>query len=270
MVVRKKSFGQHFLHDRKVMHDIARAVGYQPGERIIEIGPGTGRLTRCLLEHIPLEALSAVELDREMIAHLLEAVPGLPVEQADAARVDWSATLSGGDARLVGNLPYNAAAPIFFNALDHRRCFRRLVFMFQKEMAERFTALPGTDHYGAPSVITRLLTEPRWLCIVKPSAFRPPPRVDSAVVVFDPRPEPLLGIQEAEVPAFSSFTHGIFRQRRKTLRNNLRELTPEADRALAEGGIDGTARPETLPLEIIVQLFRLVRGASDGHSPPSP
>ncbi len=264
MVVRKKSFGQHFLHDRKVMHDISRAVGWTEGDRVIEIGPGTGRLTRCLLEHIPLEALSAIELDREMIGHLAEAVPGLAVTHMDAARVDWATFTGGAPTRLVGNLPYNAAAPIFFNTLDHRLRFKRMVFMFQREMAERFVAKPGSGDFGPPSVMARVLTEPTWLCIVKPSAFRPPPKVDSAVVMFDPRPIPLGGLAESEIAPFSALVHAVFRQRRKTLRNNLRAFTEQADRILEATGIDGGLRPETLDIAALVRLFREV------HAPPLP
>ena len=256
MVVRKKSFGQHFLHDRKVMHDTARALEWREGEKVVEIGPGTGRLTRVLIDHIPLAAITAIELDREMIEHLAVEMPDLTVLSGDAARMDWGAVVGEGPAVLVGNLPYNASAPILFNALAHRHRFRRFVFMFQRELALRLAAKPGGGNYGAPSAIVRLLAPVRYLFTVRPSAFRPPPKVDSAVLAFDPLPTPALGVAEAEVEPLSKFIHGAFQQRRKTLRNNLRAMALDTEPILAAVGLEGRERPEELDLETFVALWR--------------
>lgn len=257
MVIRKKSFGQHFLHDRRILTGIADAVGAEPGEQVVEIGPGTGRLTRYLVERVPAPDLCAIELDRDMIAHLAEHLPEVPVHAADACRVDWAA-LAERPTRLVGNLPYNASTAILFHALESRQRFRRFVFMFQKEVADRLTAQPGDRNYGAPAALVELVADTRYLFTVKPSAFRPPPKVDSAVVRFDPRPAPLHGLPEDELPAFGRFVHGVFKQPRKTLRNNLRAFHPEADAALEAAGLSGDVRPNTLDLAALVQLWRMV------------
>jgi 16S rRNA (adenine1518-N6/adenine1519-N6)-dimethyltransferase len=256
MVVRKKSFGQHFLHDRKVMHDTARALEWRDGEQVVEIGPGTGRLTRVLIDHIPVTSITAIELDPEMIGHLAEQMPELTVRSADAARIDWGTVVGDGPAVLVGNLPYNASAPILFNALAHRHRFRRFVFMFQRELALRLAAKPGSGDYGPPSAIVRLLAPARYLFTVRPSAFRPPPKVDSAVLAFDPLPAPALGVAEAEVQPLSKFIHGAFQQRRKTLRNNLRAMALDTEPILAAVGLEGRERPEELDLETFVALWR--------------
>ncbi len=255
--MRKKSFGQHFLHDRRVLLGIVDALGIEAQDQVIEIGPGTGRLTRVLAERVPPQDLSALELDRDMVAHLAEHLPELRVTPADACRVDWAAHATR-PTRLVGNLPYNASTAILFHALDSRHLFRRMVFMFQKEVAERLTAQPGDRNYGAPAAVLELVAETRYLFTVKPSAFRPPPRVDSAVVSFVPRQAPLHGLGDADLEAFGRFAHGVFKQPRKTLRNNLRVLTPDADAVLAAAELPGEARPNTLDLAALVHLWRMV------------
>ena len=256
----KKAFGQHFLHDRGVLAAIVRTLAPKEGEAVVEIGPGTGRLTSALLEVVAAERLVAIEQDRDMIAHLGEKLPALRVLQGDAARFDFDPVLP---ALVVGNLPYNASAAIYFHLLlGYRRHVRRMVLMFQREVAERFVAGPGSKAYGPPSVLTAVLAEACLVLRVGPEAFRPPPKVWSAVLRIDPLAEPRFGLGEGDVAPFLDFVHGLFRQRRKTVANNLRVLLGDADVAgpLGAAGVDGRLRAEAIAPETLVSLWRHVVG----------
>ena len=255
----KKAFGQHFLHDRGVLAAIVRALDAQPGESVVEIGPGTGRLTAALVTAVGPERLVAIEQDRDMIAHLAETMPELRVLQGDAARFDLDALLP---AAVVGNLPYNASTAIFFHLLDSRLRIRRMVLMFQREVAERLVAVHGCKAYGPPSVLTKVLTDARLVLRVGPHAFHPPPKVWSAVLRVDPLPAPRFGLGEEDVAPFNEFVHGLFRQRRKTVSNNLRVLVGNTDAtaALAAARLDPSLRAEAIAPETLVDLWRHVVG----------
>jgi 16S rRNA (adenine1518-N6/adenine1519-N6)-dimethyltransferase len=258
----KKSFGQHFLHDGRVIQAIVNAVNPEANDLVIEIGPGTGRLTKYLVERVGTERLRAVEADRDMVAHLATKIPGLQVIQADAARFEWANLVGEQKAVIVGNLPYNASTAILFHLLlNHRHRFRRMVFMFQREVADRLRAGPGSKTFGPPSVLATLVATVRMVVKVRPSSFRPKPKVDSAVLQFEPREQPLFEIGDHEVNAFNDFVHALFRQRRKTVLNNLKPVSgPEAADHLIAAGIDPRARAETLSIESLVALWRHVLG----------
>jgi len=262
----KKSFGQHFLHDRKILHRIVDAMAAQPDERLIEIGPGTGQLTRVVAERLGVERLVCIEQDRDMVAHLATKLPELQVIQADAMRYDWDTLVPSeqrGKAVIFGNLPYNVSTQIYFHLLfGHRTTFRTMVFMFQKEVASRILSGHGSKAYGPPSVMTHLLTDSRLVTNVPPSAFRPPPKVNSAVIQIQPLETPRYGLNEADISQINTFIHALFRQRRKTIRNNLKPVAGErTEDVLATCGVEQRARAETLPPQTLVQLWRTVYGA---------
>lgn len=247
----RKRFGQHFLHDPAVIRRIVAAIGPQPGDRLVEIGPGEGAITFELLRAVG--RLDAVELDRDLVEPLRERSRGvgeLLVHGADALRFDFcSLTASGEKLRLVGNLPYNISTPLLFHLLDQARCIRDMHFMLQKEVVERMAAAPGGKDYGRLSVMLQARCEVIPLFAIGPGAFRPPPKVDSAVVRLIPLAQPP---DIADPALFARLVATAFAQRRKTLRNGLKGLlTAEAIAAL---GIDPGARAEQLPLADFVRL----------------
>jgi len=261
----KKSFGQNFLHDERVINAIVNGLNPQTDELVCEIGPGTGRLTRRLAEIVPTSHLVCVEADRDMVHHLNEKLPGIRVDLGDAAKYEWENLVPDGQtASVVGNLPYNASTAIYFHLLlNHRHRFRRMVFMFQREVADRLRADAGSKIYGSSSVMTHLLAKVTLVVKVPPQAFRPKPKVNSAVLAFEPHSQPKFGVKTEEVDKFNDFLHAIFRQRRKTGANNLKPLVGQRrNEMLTATGIDPSARAETLPPELLVTLWRNVLGSS--------
>ncbi|HEB57727.1 MAG TPA: 16S rRNA (adenine(1518)-N(6)/adenine(1519)-N(6))-dimethyltransferase RsmA [Gammaproteobacteria bacterium] len=257
----RKRFGQHFLHDPYYVGRIIAAIDPAPGEHLVEIGPGEGALTLPLLKHIT--QLDAVELDRDLIAPLQAAAEAqgagtLRIHQADALRFDFCGELAGDGRplRVVGNLPYNISTPLLFHLMGQRHCVRDMHFMLQKEVVDRITARPGEASYGRLGVMLAWYCASEALFTVPPGAFRPPPRVDSAVVRLVPHATPPVEVDEA---ALARVVSQAFAQRRKTLRNSLRTLL-DAD-AIAACGIDPGRRPETLSLAEFATLANAVRGA---------
>lgn len=247
----RKRFGQHFLHDPGVLARIVAAIAPKPGEALVEIGPGEGALTEPLLA--AGATLTVVELDRDLAARLrARQDPRLTVVEADALAVDLGALAAAGGAplRLVGNLPYNVSSPILFHCLDHLAAIADMHFMLQKEVVDRMAAPPGDKTYGRLSVMLQARCAVVPLFDVGPGAFRPPPKVDSAVVRLLPRPAGELPVPDAE--RFAAVVKAAFAQRRKTLRNALSGLL-DADR-IAAAGIDPGSRAEQVPVEGFVAL----------------
>lgn len=249
----KKHYGQHFLHERGIIERIVAAIAPQPGDHIVEIGPGEGALTLPLLD--AAHALTTVELDAELIEPLRAAARGrgeLTIIHADVLQVDFTALAAGGKLRLAGNLPYYVSSPILFHCLDHARVITDMVFMLQKEVVDRMAAPPGSKTYGRLSVMLQLACRVEPLLRVPPGAFRPPPQVDSAVVRLIPHATPL----DAEVDSalVAAIVRAAFGKRRKTLSNALSGLL-EAD-AIRAAGIDPKARAETLSPQQYVALAR--------------
>ncbi|HVS30256.1 MAG TPA: 16S rRNA (adenine(1518)-N(6)/adenine(1519)-N(6))-dimethyltransferase RsmA [Thermoanaerobaculia bacterium] len=237
----KKKWGQNFLRNRGAVEKIVAAVEPEPGDVIVEIGPGEGVLTGKLLElgH-PLVAL---EIDPELTGRLAARFAGLDVRTADAL----DAPLPEGPYRAVGNLPYNVGTPILRRVIADPNC-RRAVFMLQKEVADRLVAKPGTEQYGYLTLYGQVFAEARILMRLGPKSFYPPPRVDSAVVVLDPLAQPRTTDREGLLELIST----SFRMRRKKLINNLigwRGLT-RADilPVLTAAGVDPDIRAEQLSL----------------------
>ncbi|MBL6749194.1 MAG: 16S rRNA (adenine(1518)-N(6)/adenine(1519)-N(6))-dimethyltransferase RsmA [Nevskia sp.] len=247
----KKRFGQHFLHDPQVIGRILRAINPQPDDTLVEIGPGLGALTVPLLQRV--QRLHVVEIDRDVVPHLRAAcgdAPGLELHLADALKFDFgSLAAPGRPLRLVGNLPYNISTPLLFRLLGYSGLVRDMHFMLQKEVVDRITAAPGSGDYGRLTVTLAARAAAEMLFEVGPGAFRPPPRVVSAVVRITPRPAPF-ALRDAAV--YDRVVTAAFGQRRKTLANALRGLLPAAE--IAAAGIDPGARAETLAPEQFARL----------------
>ena len=214
--VARKRFGQHFLADDAVVDDIVRAIDPQPGQAVVEIGPGLGAMTFPLLERC--KALTVIELDRNLAARLRKQ-PGLAVIEADVLNVDFAALAmaAGQKLRVVGNLPYNISTPILFHLLGVCGQVRDQHFMLQKEVVDRMAAAPGNKDYGRLSVMLQWRYRIEGVLDVPPEAFDPPPRVDSAVV----RMEPLPANDGVDAERLSALVALAFSQRRKILRGTL-------------------------------------------------
>jgi 16S rRNA (adenine1518-N6/adenine1519-N6)-dimethyltransferase len=245
----KKSLGQNFLLDFNLTRRIARAAGPLDGVTVVEVGPGPGGLTRALL----LEGASrvvAIEKDERCLP-ALDAIaalyPGrLEVLPTDAREVDYGALALGAPARIVANLPYSVATPLLVSWLKTAPWppwFDRMVLMFQREVALRIVASPGSKDYGRLGVLAQWRTTPRLLFSIPAEAFTPRPKVDSALVELVPKaaPEP-----PCDVAALEKVTAAAFGQRRKMLRSALRQIVPDSEGVLERIGIDPKARAEEL------------------------
>ena len=248
----RKRFGQHFLHDTSVVARIVRAIGARPGERLVEIGPGLGALTGALLESC--ENLDVIALDRDLAAKLQADYQGDPrvrVHTGDALKYDFRQLAAPGERlRVVGNLPYNVSTPLLFHLLDQAAVIEDMHFMLQREVVGRLVAQPGGKDYGRLTVMVRLNCDSEKLFDVGAGAFRPAPRVTSAVVHLRVRRDPAVAL--VEFAAFKGLVTHLFSRRRKTLRNSLRGRLSESE--LESLGIDPDARPETLDLSAFAVL----------------
>lgn len=256
----KKSFGQHFLHDRRYIDRIVTAMMPNADDVVVEIGPGEGALTLPLLK--AAGKLTAIELDTDLIPGLQAraATQGeLEVVQTDVLKVDFTALaqrLGVDRLRIAGNLPYYISTPILFHCVEHFAAIRDMHFMLQKEVVDRMAAAPGSKIYGRLSVMLQLACRVEPLFTVPAEAFRPPPKVESAVV----RLTPLEPEQRHDAPplAVSAVVKAAFGQRRKTLGNALKQLL-DAEMIRA-AGIDPVARAETLAPDDFVRLAKVYAG----------
>jgi 16S rRNA (adenine1518-N6/adenine1519-N6)-dimethyltransferase len=253
----RKSLGQNFLLDLNLTGRIARAAGPLDGVTVLEVGPGPGGLTRALLAEGA--NVIAVERDERAIAALAEIAahyPGrLQVIGGDALTFDIAPYLGQAPMRVVANLPYNIATALLVSWLTAEPWppwYDRLTLMFQREVAERIVAKPGSKIYGRLSVLAGWRTEARILFDIAPSAFVPPPKVTSSVVQLVPRAAPLACNRRA----LERVTEAAFGQRRKMLRQSLRQLGVDPIPLLETAGVDPTARAEDIPVEGFVALAR--------------
>jgi 16S rRNA (adenine1518-N6/adenine1519-N6)-dimethyltransferase len=251
----RRGLGQHFLLDLNLTRKIARAAGPLAERRILEIGPGPGGLTRALLLEGATD-ITAVERDtriKEALAPLLDAAGGrLRLIEDDALKVN-EAELCRPPITIVANLPYNISTPLLFKWFDRLDLFDGFVLMFQKEVAERILARPGSRTFGRLAVMSQWRCEVASLFDVPASAFTPPPKVVSSVLELRPRPRPLA---DAEPAVLEKVVAAAFGQRRKMLRASLRQLTDNSEVLLEEAGIEPTARPESLCVEEFCALAR--------------
>jgi 16S rRNA (adenine1518-N6/adenine1519-N6)-dimethyltransferase len=245
--VARQRLGQHFLKNGTVLDRIARAICPTPQPLVIEIGPGRGALTAKLLERAA--RVVAIEIDRELVAYLREKFAGdarLEIVEADVLGTDLA---QWGPAPIAGNLPYYITSPILERALRLRP--PRAVFLLQKEVALRLVAQPRSRDYGYLTISTALFADARLVCEVPPSAFRPPPKVDSAVVEFTPR-DP--GVADTE--DFLAFAAHCFHQKRKTIRNNLAGVY---GKDVVESWPEAALRAEQLSLPELEEMWRRTR-----------
>ncbi|MGV8961251.1 MAG: 16S rRNA (adenine(1518)-N(6)/adenine(1519)-N(6))-dimethyltransferase RsmA [Stenotrophomonas sp.] len=252
----KKSLGQHFLADRTYVDRIVRAVNPKAGDRLVEIGPGQGAITLPLLRQHP--QLTVIEFDRDLIEPLTAAAAPLgelTIINRDVLQVDFTELAGGTQIRLVGNLPYNISSPILFHALDHAAAISDMTFMLQKEVVDRMAAAPGSKVYGRLSVMLQAWCEVTSLFVVPPGAFRPPPKVDSAVVRLVPRDPAQVGITDKK--RFAEVVRAAFGQRRKTLRNALNGVCDAAQFETA--GVRSDARAEQLEVADFIRLANTAR-----------
>jgi 16S rRNA (adenine1518-N6/adenine1519-N6)-dimethyltransferase len=251
----RKRFGQHFLTDRGIIEEIVQAIAPQPGQPMVEIGPGLAAMTQPLVER--LGHLTVIELDRDL-AKQLRAHPRLTVIESDVLRVDFMALAAsmtaGGDQkkiRVVGNLPYNISTPILFHLLDAVDVIEDQHFMLQKEVIDRMVASPSTSAYGRLSVMLQWRYAMENVLHVPPHSFDPPPRVDSAIVRMVPHAVPAA----IDVTLLSELVRVAFSQRRKLLRHSLGQWLTA--RAFA-GVFDTQRRAEEVPVAEYIALAQQV------------
>lgn len=259
----RKRFGQNFLRDDAVINAIARAIAPRDNEHLVEIGPGEGALTQSLVtSHCRLDA---IELDRDLHAHLLAAFsiyPQFRLHSADALKFDFDSLrrsdtnapeTAAGKLRIVGNLPYNISTPLIFKLLDNAPIIEDMHFMLQREVVERLAASPGSKDWGRLGIMAQYQCDVMHLFDVPPEAFFPPPKVQSAIVRLVPRvnnPYP-----PCELESLRLVVRSAFAQRRKTLRNNFKDIFD--DQQLLGLKIEPAARAETLALTDFIGLANL-------------
>ena len=251
----RKALGQNFLLDLNLTRRIAREAAPLDAANVIEIGPGPGGLTRALLIE-GARHVTTIERDKRCIAALEElaaAFPGrLTIVEGDALAID-PAPLVAAPRKIVANLPYNIATPLLIGWLGEIRAYASLTLMFQKEVAERLAAAPGTDAYGRLSVLTQWLCTVRIAFDVPRQAFVPPPKVTSSVVQLTPRAAPLARCDQADL---ERVTAAAFGQRRKMLRQSLKSLGGDTASLIVAAGVTPTARAEELSVEQFCALAR--------------
>jgi 16S rRNA (adenine1518-N6/adenine1519-N6)-dimethyltransferase len=249
----RKRFGQHFLHDRNVVEKIINAVNPQPGQTIVEIGPGLGAITLSLLDRIG--ELHVIELDRDLakiISDQCKNIGKLYLHNADALEFDFC-KISEKSIRVIGNLPYNISTPLIFHLLDQLECISDMVFMLQEEVVDRMNADPGTRTYGRLSVMVQAQCRVQKLFHVGPGSFNPPPKVESAIVKLVPHKTPVTDIKNHDT--FNIIVRESFNQRRKTLRNAIKNFLDTKQIESLE--IDPGMRPEQLTIQQFAKLSNL-------------
>lgn len=255
----RKRFGQNFLHDEQIIEDIVAAFAPQRGQAIVEIGPGLAALTRPVAQQAG--HLHVIEIDRDLAARLQQdtnLAAQLTVHQVDALKFNFLelAEQLGQKIRVFGNLPYNISTPLIFHLLEASEAIEDMHFMLQKEVVERMVASPGSKTYGRLSIMIQQKTEAVPILDVPPEAFTPAPKVDSAVVRLTPyveSPHPVI-----DNKLFAEVCLTSFSQRRKTIRNNLKQLLTDADFDWL--AIEPNVRPETLPVEDYVRISNYLSG----------
>ena len=256
--VARKRFGQNFLVDRHYIDRIIASIDPQPGDNVVEIGPGLGALTVPLLER--LGHLAVIEIDRDLAAKLVAQYPParLTLHEADALTFDFAAL--GPQLRVIGNLPYNISTPILFHLAQFETTLKDLTVMLQREVVQRMAAAPGTPEYGRLSVMLQARFRVERLFTVPAGAFRPAPKVESAVTRLAPLRETRPHV--ADEGLFAAIVAAAFGQRRKTLRNALRSFAGEGE--LEQAGISPGARGETLS---VADFVRLANSLAAGRRP---
>lgn len=251
----RKRFGQNFLSDNHYIQRIVESIAPQASDRLVEIGPGLGAITEHLVDKV--SELHVVELDRDLIPRLEQKFAdkhNFTIHHSDALKFDFSQLAQDSSIRVVGNLPYNISTPLIFHLLDQRRSITDMFFMLQKEVVERICAQPGTSAYGRLSVMTQYYCQADLLFLVPAGAFQPPPKVESAIVRLQPYNDLPHPVKDEKL--LNQIVTAAFGQRRKTLRNSLKNFIDEA--RLEALGINPTERAEQLSLSQFVEICRKV------------
>ena len=248
----RKRFGQNFLHDSAVIRHIVDTIRPGRDDHLVEIGPGKGALSRPLLE--ACGRLEVIELDRDLpplLQAYCEGAGELIIHNDDALKFDFNQLIRNGEKlRIVGNLPYNISTPLIFHLLSFSKLIKDMHFMLQKEVVERLTATPGSKSYGRLTIMVQYHCQADYMFTVKPGSFTPVPKVDSAIIRLTPWLEPPVAVGNYQ--DFALLVKQAFAMRRKTLRNNLKELIDST--AIESLGIDPGRRAETLSLQEFAQL----------------
>ena len=250
----RKSLGQHFLADRNIVRKIVRLAELQPGETVVEVGPGRGILTEALLE--VSGSVVAIELDKALSAHLRNTLghhPNLKLIQGDALTFEYAKLPE--PFLVVANLPYNISTPILFRLLKEQHRISRMVLMLQVEVASRLAAEPGGKDYGVLSIAAQFRCEVRKAFKVAAACFQPPPQIESTVVILTPLPRPRVSVSDDAM--FFKIARAGFAHRRKALLNSLRDEGFDAEKtrmALQQAGIDPGRRAETLSISEFAAL----------------
>ncbi|MCV6621172.1 MAG: 16S rRNA (adenine(1518)-N(6)/adenine(1519)-N(6))-dimethyltransferase RsmA [Cellvibrionaceae bacterium] len=247
----RKRFGQNFLSDPGIIQRIVSSIAPREDDNIVEIGPGKGAITALLLEACP--KLNVVELDRDLIPILLAqfaVFKDFKIHQADALKFDFSSLAEDKAIRIVGNLPYNISTPLIFHLLSYHGKVQDMHFMLQKEVVERMAAVPGQKSYGRLGIMVQYYCQVENLFLVPPECFQPQPKVDSAIVRLKPFQE--LPHPAKDVKLLERVVNVAFQQRRKTLRNGLKQLANSEQ--LDALKTDISVRAENLSVEQFVAL----------------
>lgn len=248
----RKRFGQNFLVDHQVIDKIIAAIAPKPEQNIIEIGPGRGAITEPILAKCP--SLKVVELDRDLVPLLKEKFIGYPdfqIHQGDALKIDFCQFYQPGRAmRIIGNLPYNISTPLIFHLLGFSQQIEDMHFMLQKEVVDRLAASPGDKNYGRLSVMVQYYSSVQPLFSVPSTAFRPAPKVESAIVRLLPYSQPPHPANDLKLLA--KLVRASFQQRRKTMRNTLKYMLDASQ--LEQLDIDISLRPQNLSVADFVHL----------------
>ena len=255
----RKRWGQHFLVDRNILNKVVRAAELEKGDAVLEIGPGMGEMTLALARQV--KKVIAVEIDRELVKILREKTadfPNIIVIEGDILKISFEELYRQGHQQLkvVANLPYQISTPLLFRFIESKQLFSSLTLMLQREVAERMIASPGGKDYGPLSIFTQSVSDLSIQFYIKPSAFFPPPKVESAVIHMVWKERPL--VRREEEGWFKKVVKGCFGYRRKRLINALRHadlLLPEdLEKRIEKIGIDSQRRPETLTIQEFARL----------------
>ncbi len=258
----KKRFGQNFLVDTSVINLIVDSIQPQPGDLMIEIGPGLGAMTKPLLSR--LDFLNVIELDRDIIPRLINNCvfsditnkSKLIVNEKDVLKFDFAefhaAQNTDKKLRIVGNLPYNISTPVLFHLLNQRELIQDMHFMLQKEVVDRIVATPGIKNYGRLSVMLQTFCETQALFEVPPYAFQPAPKVNSAILRLLPKTR--FEDRITDFSLYEKLVRQAFSQRRKTLKNTLKDLC--SARQIEQAGLQPGQRAEELSIEDFVNLYQ--------------
>ena len=255
----RKRFGQNFLSDQSIIQRIIQSINPKAGERIIEIGPGLGALTCPILNIV--KQIDVIELDRDIIPKLqlncgLDQVQNnnLHIHNIDVLKFDFAELNYPEPLRIIGNLPYNISTPIIFHLVNYSSLIQDMYFMLQKEVVQRLSAKPDTSNYSRLSVMAQYYFNVTPLFLVPPESFHPIPKVESAIVRLIPHAKKTVQIKDEQ--AFAKLVAQSFSQRRKTLRNALKNIC--SPQQIESAGIDPTARAQSLTLQQFANLYNLL------------